>query len=173
MLSHKPPARALVVPSWPGVGRQGFGVEYFLSTFTNRIDKKGRISVPAEFRAILTRRGSNRLFANKSIRYPCVDAFGEDYVDSMMKRIREMEYDTDEQDDYLDTTAAAILPLSWDGEGRIVLPEPLIAHAQLADMAAFVGRGDSFAIWNPDLFEARQAEARSRQQARRRPAGAA
>jgi MraZ protein len=146
-------------------------VEYFLSTFTNRIDKKGRISVPAEFRAILARRGSSRLFANKSIRYPCVDAFGEDYVDSIMKRIREMEYDTDEQDDYLDTTTAGILPVSWDGEGRIVLPEPMIAHAQLSDMAAFVGRGDSFAIWNPALFEARQTEARTRQQTRRQGAG--
>ena len=82
-----------------------------------------------------------------------------------------MEYDTDEQDDYLDTTAASFLPVSWDGEGRIVLPEPLLAHAQLSDIAAFVGRGDSFAIWNPALFEARQAEARSRQQTRRQGAG--
>lgn len=148
-------------------------MEYFLSTFTNRIDKKGRISVPAEFRAILARRGSAKLYAYKSFRYPCIDAFGEDYVDSMMKRIREMEYDSDEQDDYLDTTAAAILPLNWDAEGRVVLPEPLLAHAQLNEMAAFVGRGDSFAIWNPSLFEARQSEARGRQQMRRRPAGAA
>ncbi len=148
-------------------------MDYFLSTYTNRIDKKGRVSVPAEFRGVLSRRGSERLFANKSIRFPCVEAFGEDYVDQMIKRAREMEYESDEQDDYLDTTAASILPVGWDGEGRIILPEPLVAHAQLTDMATFVGRGDIFVIWNPTLFEARQAEARQRQQARRRPGGAA
>jgi len=150
-------------------------VDYFLSTFTNRIDKKGRVSVPADFRAILIKRGAGRMFVNRAIKYPCIEAFGEDYVDAMMKRVRDMEYESDEQDDYLDMNAAAILPLAWDTEGRIVIPEELMAHAQLSAeaQAVFAGRGDTFAIWNPTLFAARQAEARSRQQERRRAGGGA
>ncbi len=144
-------------------------MDYFLSTFTNRIDKKGRVSVPADFRAILVKRGSNRLFVNRAIKFRCIDAYGEDYVGEMMKRVRAMEYESDEQDDYLDLNAAALLPLTWDPEGRITLPEELMAHAELAAeaQALFAGRGDSFAIWNPGHFAARQAEARARQQARR------
>ncbi len=150
-------------------------MDYFLSTFTNRIDKKGRVSVPADFRSILIKRGSGRMFVNRAIKYPCIEAFGEDYVDAMMKRVRDMEYESDEQDDYLDMNAAAILPLGWDTEGRIVIPDELMAHAQLAAeaQAVFAGRGDTFAIWNPTLFAARQAEARTRQQERRRAGGGA
>lgn len=159
---------------WLGPDRGRCGVDYFLSTFTNRIDKKGRVSVPAEFRSILLKRGSNRLFVNRAIKFSCIEAYGEDYVDEMMKRVHQMEYESDEQDDYLDLNAAAILPLGWDTEGRIVIPDELMAHAQLGAeaQAVFAGRGNTFAIWNPTLFAARQAEARARQQARRAGASA-
>ena len=52
--------------------------------------------------------------------------------------------------------------LAFDGEGRIMLPEALCAHAKLTEAAAFAGRGRYFEIWEPQALEAYKAEARQR-----------
>ena len=52
--------------------------------------------------------------------------------------------------------------LLLDSEGRIVLPEVLARHAGITNLAAFVGRGSIFEIWEPKSFEAYKAEARRR-----------
>jgi MraZ protein len=46
-----------------------------------------------------------------------------------------------------------IVRLVPDPEGRVILPEPLIAHAGIADVALFAGLGNHFEIWSPEAFE--------------------
>ena len=53
-------------------------------------------------------------------------------------------------------------PLSFDVTGRIVIPADLLAHAGITDRAIFVGRGNSFQIWNPDAFRRAQNGALAR-----------
>ena len=48
-----------------------------------------------------------------------------------------------------------LLPL--DENGRVRLPDELIAHAALKDSAVFVGMGSKFQIWEPARFEAMRA----------------
>ena len=52
--------------------------------------------------------------------------------------------------------------LPWDAEGRIVLPEDMIAHARLAETAAFVGKGRTFQLWEPDQLKQAMEEIRKR-----------
>jgi MraZ protein len=58
--------------------------------------------------------------------------------------------------------AAAILAAareaSFDSDGRIILPEDLIAHADLRERGAFVGKGRVFQVWNPDTLAAMHEE---------------
>ncbi|HEX6103749.1 MAG TPA: division/cell wall cluster transcriptional repressor MraZ, partial [Alphaproteobacteria bacterium] len=54
------------------------------------------------------------------------------------------------------------------GEGRIVLPETIIAHARIADAVAFVGQGKTFAIWDPAGAEEFLSKAGQRALAERR-----
>jgi MraZ protein len=49
--------------------------------------------------------------------------------------------------------------LKIDGEGRVVLSEPLKTHAGIADQVAFVGLGHKFQIWEPGRFRSELAEA--------------
>jgi MraZ protein len=49
--------------------------------------------------------------------------------------------------------------LKIDGEGRVVLPEPLKMHAGISDAVTFVGLGHKFQIWEPDRFRTQLAEA--------------
>jgi MraZ protein len=49
--------------------------------------------------------------------------------------------------------------LKLDGEGRVMLTEPLKAHAGIVDAVTFAGLGHKFQIWEPDRFRAQLAEA--------------
>lgn len=65
-----------------------------------------------------------------------------------------------------DALAAAIfgasVPLTFDPEGRIILPKALAEHAQIDSEAAFVGMGRSFQIWEPEAFKRFQTQAREK-----------
>ena len=69
-------------------------------------------------------------------------------------------------DDKLDDLTAMLFAdarqLQFDVTGRIVIPADLLAHAGITDRAIFVGRGNSFQIWNPDEFKRAQNAALSR-----------
>ena len=52
--------------------------------------------------------------------------------------------------------------LPWDPEGRIILPEDILAHAGITEQVAFVGKGQTFQIWEPESYKAVEAEIRAR-----------
>ena len=134
----------------------------FLSTYTNKLDRKGRLSVPAPFRAALADQAFKGVVAFRSCKYPALDCFGMDRMESLGHSLDALDLFSDTQDDLAATIFADARPLAFDTEGRILLPEDLITHANLTEQAAFVGRGHTFQIWEPIAFAAWQAEARSR-----------
>ena len=80
-----------------------------------------------------------------------------------MSRMEQMAAATDKMgvfDSELDDLTAMLFAdareLSFDVTGRIVIPTDMLAHAGITDRAVFVGRGNSFQIWNPDTFRAVQ-----------------
>jgi len=62
-------------------------------------------------------------------------------------------------DEFANTIFAKSEQLGFDSEGRVMVSEKLLSHAGISDQAAFVGRGASFQIWEPDAFQAHQKEA--------------
>ncbi len=137
-------------------------MELFLSTYTNRIDRKGRVSVPAPFRFVLAERGSNGFVAIPSFKYPAVQCSASDWMDRLAGMVDEYEVFSNEQDDMTAVLFASARQLSFDSEGRIMLPEELVAHANLSDEASFVGRGKTFEIWQPAGFGDYRVTARQR-----------
>ena len=131
----------------------------FLSTTINKIDSKGRVSVPVAFRNELA---GQDLVALPAFKFNALQCGGLDWMERLSDSVNEYDMFSDEQDDLSATLFATAKRLSFDGDGRIVLPEPLIEHAGLTDQAAFIGRGKLFEIWNPAAFDAHQGAARQR-----------
>ena len=156
--------------------RWGKQVELFLSTYVNKVDRKGRVSVPATFRSTLaTHRQPNLLIAFPSLRLPAIECTGSDRMVEMQQRVETLEQFSDEYEN-LSLLFAAAHPLTIDGEGRVILPENLKEHAHIAGDVAFVGLGAMFQLWNPAEF--REHSAAVRERARRQgttlpPAGGA
>jgi len=134
----------------------------FLSTIVNKIDKKGRVSVPAIFRAVLTAQKSPALVLYRSLKHPALDGSGIDRMKQLSDSIDQLGLFSDDQDDLVASIFADSHMLTPDSEGRVQMPEDLLAHAQIAEQVAFVGRGATFQIWNPDLFLVYQNQARDR-----------
>ena len=137
----------------------------FLNTFVNKVDKKGRVSVPATFRAALSEQALHAfsgVIAFRSFTAACIEGGGMDWMERLSASADEMDPFSAEQNDLTSLIFADARQLSFDTEGRIVLPEDLIAFAGLNETCAFVGKGKTFQIWEPQAFSVAQDEARKR-----------
>ncbi|MEL6977681.1 MAG: division/cell wall cluster transcriptional repressor MraZ [Pseudomonadota bacterium] len=134
----------------------------FLSTSKHKIDRKGRVSVPAPFRAALEGESFKGVaLALPLSDEPCLEGSGLSRIARIARSLSAMNPLAAERDALATALLAGVTQAAFDAEGRIVLPEELIAAADLEGEALFAGLGDKFQIWRPDRFEARRAEARA------------
>ena len=147
----------------PFVGeRWGKEVELFYSTYTNKVDRKGRVSVPATFRSTLaTHRQPNLIIFFPSFTLPALEGTGSDRMEEMQERLDTLEEFSEEHEN-LSQLFADAHPLTIDAEGRVVLPEKLKRHAGITNEIAFVGRGAMFQMWDPAKYEEYSAAVRER-----------
>jgi MraZ protein len=153
-------------------------MDRFVSTFTNRIDAKGRVSIPAPFRAVLERdryvAGSGLgIYCYPSLDNPALDAGGERLAKRIDGLLAGLPDYSDERDELSVALYGDVQILAIDQDGRIVLPEKLRAHAGIASEVAFVGLGEKFQMWEPARFEDRRNRARLKVDQHRRLLGIA
>lgn len=133
----------------------------FWGTHSGRLDRKGRIAIPAVFRSELEASGSDRIVFRSSLRHPCIEGRSGAIFDELIERINQMQ-DLDEDADALATaTLADVHLLRPDGDGRLVLPGELIEAAGLQEAALFLGKGKWFEIWEERAGRAHLAAMRA------------
>ena len=123
-------------------------VSIFLSVHRQKLDTKGRVSIPADFRKVL---GDDGLVLYRS--YKESNVLEGVSMQRMMKLSEAMDridpFDTS-QDDMSTTIFADSHQFKFDLTGRITMPESLIKHCAFSgDQVLFVGRGKTFQIWDP------------------------
>ncbi len=131
----------------------------FLATYINKVDQKGRLSVPAPFRASLPASHAQTIVLVPSFRHSALEGFSMSKFQELSERLNHFDLFSDEQDDLATSLFGSAVALSFDETGRITLPEHMAQHANITDKAAFVGLGEKFQIWNPETAEKRQAAA--------------
>jgi MraZ protein len=148
----------------------------FLGTHANRLDSKGRVSVPAAFRTTLARLDTTELVLRPSHKWPCIEAWPEPAFREFAGRLDQFDAFSDEHDDLAIALFADAQAASPDAEGRIVLNERLAEYAGLeaGKPVAFVGFGKIFLIWEPGLAQQHlpQSVARARERGLTVPRGA-
>jgi MraZ protein len=136
-------------------------VALFLSTFVNKVDRKGRVSVPASFRGALAAQSFNGIVAFRSFKTAAIEGSGIDRLDDMSAQLAELP-EFSEDYDSLSWIFADSQQIPFDGEGRIILPPFMVEHAGITENAAFVGLGRAFQIWEPAAYARHQDEMRER-----------
>lgn len=127
----------------------------FTSTYVNRIDKKGRVSVPAAFRSVLDgQQGGNAIYLKPNHGLGAIDGHSEAYMERIMDRIDALPLGSEERIAQEMVYFGESVRIQCDPEGRIGLPRDLMEQAGLEEQAVFVGMGRYFQIWQPDAFAA-------------------
>jgi MraZ protein len=134
-------------------------MDLFVSHYLLRLDAKGRVSVPASFRAVLARDGFDGLYCYPALDRPALDAGGNALLKEIEALIADYAPYSDQREQFALALYGTSETLKIDGEGRVVLTDALKSHAGIRDAVAFVGLGHKFRIWEPGRFRAELAEA--------------
>ncbi|MBO6947286.1 MAG: division/cell wall cluster transcriptional repressor MraZ [Rhodospirillales bacterium] len=123
----------------------------FTGTHTNKVDKKGRVSVPKTFRSLFDSEGFQGVYVFPSFRQSALEACAESFMERIVDSLEDLPMFSDEQDD-LSIIVESAQRLPFDGEGRIVVPEEFLGNIGVKDEITFVGRGRTFQMWAPKAY---------------------
>ena len=134
----------------------------FLSTYENKIDKKGRVAVPASFRSHLSNLGYNSVVCYPSFNNQSIEAWPQDRVEKISDAIDALNPFEEKKDYFATSVLSESVNLQFDSEGRISLTEKLLKHAKIKNSMLFVGQGKTFQIWEPAAFEKFRLESKKK-----------
>ena len=134
----------------------------FLSSFENKLDKKGRVSVPATFRSYLSSMGYNGFIGYPSFNYSAIEACSQDRIEKLSNAIDSLNPFEEKRDYFATSILSESVNLQFDTEGRIILTEKLLKHASIKNNILFVGLGKTFQIWDPNIFEKYKVDAKKK-----------
>src|ERR1700687_3694868 len=134
-------------------------MDRFVSHYSLRLDAKGRLSIPASFRAVLARDGFEGLYCYRTLDRPALDAGGNALLKDIEALIALFPPYSEEREQFSAALYGTSEVLKIDGEGRVILTETLKSLGGIKEEIAFAGLGHKFQIWEPGRFRAELAEA--------------
>lgn len=125
----------------------------FLNHYTHSFDEKNRLTIPAKFRTLPEDGGVVIQGFDRNLLVLPSDAFQViqnrladlSITDPIARRLRRV-------------ILGNAMPFTLDGAGRILLSQDLKDYAELKDNVVFVGAGDYFEIWSPELWKEEEAK---------------
>ena len=134
----------------------------FLDTIVNKVDAKGRVSLPADYRAIVKELGSE-IVCYRSLNLPCIEGCTEDLLDKLATEIENStDFFSETQDDLTNLIFGDAKRYTFDSTGRIMLSEKLLKHAEITGSAVFVGKRRKFQIWSEKNWKKEEARIREK-----------
>ena len=125
----------------------------FLSSYENKIDKKGRVSVPSTFRSYLNSMGYNGFITYPSFNYSALEACSQDRIEKLSNTIDTLNPFEEKRDFFATSVLSESEIFQFDTEGRVSISEKLLVHAKIKTNILFVGLGKTFQIWEPKNFQ--------------------
>ncbi len=147
------------------MGWRGKVLKFFSGSSTHKVDVKGRVSLPADYRKVLEGVGSSHVVVLPQMNHPDAHVvLSRTGFEKVVEQFEAMELN------HADTEALALRivtdarQISVDEAGRMVLSKDLREQIGIDGEARFVGRGSSFQIWEPGNRTAYEATAQDRSQ---------
>jgi MraZ protein len=132
----------------------------FLGTHTNKVDRKGRVSLPAAFRDALQGEARKSVILFPSIRnHDALEGWRYSSLEQLNQQVAELALFSDESDGFAMGIFGDSHEAPIDADGRIILPGGLRETIGIEPEGGvtFVGAGDKFLVWHPARFEAQRA----------------
>jgi MraZ protein len=126
----------------------------FAGTFENKVDGKGRVSVPAPFRAELEDGHAGAVYLYPSLEFEAIEACTVEWMEEMKAGIARLPKFSKERRALSMSVFGRARLIRLEETGRLVLPKDMADRAGVGEKACFIGMGESFLIWNPEAAEA-------------------
>lgn len=134
----------------------------FLSTVVNKIDKKGRVSVPSHFRNSLEKQSFNGVVLFKSLHADALEGCRIERLQDLSNHHNTLDFSTTPTQSLAALIFAEAQMIPFDSEGRILVPRSLLDQVNIHEEIAFVGRGQFFELWHPAHLQKFQADLRAK-----------
>ena len=136
----------------------------FRGEFHQKVDAKGRVSIPAQFRRVLIAGDPNCpegdapefviVYGDHRRKY--LECYTAEAIDEVDQQISAMPRGAVERRMLERLFSGQSLSTNVDETGRLVLPAKLRQKIGLEDEAFFTATGDTFQIWKPETYEAEE-----------------
>ena len=134
----------------------------FISSYENKLDKKGRVSVPASYRSYLSSLGYNGVICYPSFINPSIEFCSQNRLRKIIDTIDTLDPFEENRDIFSTSILANSSQLNFDSEGRVTLSDKLLSHSGITEKALFVGQGKTFQMWEPTAFKKFSNDARKK-----------
>lgn len=134
----------------------------FISTFENKLDKKGRVSVPASYRSHLSALGYNGVICYPSFTNSSIEFCPQERLQKIIDSIDTLNPFEENRDIFSTSILANSFQLNFDSEGRVTIPDKFLTHSGIKEKVLFVGQGKTFQMWEPSEFKNFSNDARKK-----------
>jgi len=136
-------------------------MKLFLSTYINKIDKKGRVSIPASFRNALKDEDFKGVIVFKSYKNKALEGWSSSRIEKISESMDNYDVFSSEQDYLATAIFSESQSINLDTDGRIILPADMMEYLDNPESVAFVGLGKTFQIWNPKDLDTHKEKSRA------------
>ncbi len=125
---------------------------FFTSEYTCKVDAKGRLVLPARIKAQLPAEDSQELAVRKGFE-PCLIIYPMVEFKKVFSKISSLNEFHQENRALQRNFLSGVVMVDLDGNGRMLIPKPLMQYAQVDKDVLLVGTGSKVELWNPSLYE--------------------
>ncbi|WP_146343910.1 division/cell wall cluster transcriptional repressor MraZ [Phaeobacter marinintestinus] len=141
----------------------------FLGEFCQKIDGKGRMSIPVEFRRVLEENDPSRPAGRTTRMYLVygshlkdhLEAYTPKAMDEIVAQVEAMPRGLKRKKAISHFFLSKSQEMEIDKDGRIVMPKDRRAQLGLGEdggLIQMLGMGEYFQIWNKDVYDAKEAD---------------
>lgn len=134
-------------------GHSGELETYFAGEFSHALDEKGRLAVPAKFRARFKEGAVVTRWTNE-----CLAVFPTSEWESINAEIRKRPRTDRTVQTFVHFLVGGAHEADLDAQGRIGIPAHLRHYADIGDEVIVIGANDRLELWQPDRWHARLAQ---------------
>jgi MraZ protein len=117
------------------------------------IDGKGRLMMPARFRAAFAEG-----LVLTAIKDNCVLVYPVAAFEKLADKVRSLPQFQRESSMLQALMFSNAENVALDAQGRVLIPERLLSHASITGPALVIGAYDHLELWTPEAWQARSAE---------------
>jgi MraZ protein len=125
---------------------------YFIGNDIYSVDHKGRVFVPAKFRAVLTKKDEGSFYIVRGFETSLL-LFPLSGWDKFVNELSNKKYSQKSIREAIRAFSYASERLSMDSQGRVVLPGELREYSKIENEVFFLGAIDKIELWSPSVYE--------------------